>query len=209
MKPKKNFRSQSALEYLMTYGWTLIVIIIIVSILILFITPIQNTINCTSFDKFLVKDAKVDSEKIQLAIQNSTGSMVDGFQVYESEVYPTDYSPPLFQINVGDATVGSTTNTALSNDYVITFVENYDSPLPAKGEKKVIIPWPIHGFAGQEFGANGCQFFAEAVGKSFDVTITVYHRSRFGNLPRKETAKCTGIIQAPSETFFPLEVWGC
>jgi len=193
----------------MTYGWALVVVAITVSVLILFVSPTQNTMNCTGFDKFSVKDAKADTEKIQLAVQNATGNTIDGFKVYENEVYSTDNSPPLFQINVRDAIVGSTTNTALSNDYVITFVENYKSPLPASGEKKVIIPWPIQGFAGSEFGDDGCQFFTESFGKSFDVTITVYYRGRFGALPRKETAKCTGIIQAPSETFFPPELWGC
>lgn len=193
----------------MTYGWALIVVIVIMSALVFFVSPAQSEISCSGFDKFLVKDAKADAEKIQLVVKNATGSVVDGFKVYGDEVYPAEQSPPLFQINAGDATVGGTTNTALSNDYVITFVEDYGRPLAAGAEKKVIIPWPIHGFAGPEFGEDGCRFFAESAGKNFDVIITVYYRSRFGALPKEDTARCTGVIEVATETFFPPSVWGC
>ena len=43
-----NSRGQAALEYLMTYGWALIVIAIVVGVLVFIVATPTNTIQCTS-----------------------------------------------------------------------------------------------------------------------------------------------------------------
>ena len=157
----------------------------------------------------MIKGAIADTEKIQLVVQNISGEKVDGLMVYAGQVYDDDDSPPLFQINIGDAIIGNTTNTAgLSNDYVINFIDGYKTPMAAGSVKTVIIPWPISGFAGGEFGAGGCDFFAESLGKGFDAEITVYYRDQLG-LVKEETATCTGTIEEAEIIDFPPEAWDC
>lgn len=43
-----NSRGQAALEYLMTYGWALIVIAIVVGVLVFIVATPTNTLQCTS-----------------------------------------------------------------------------------------------------------------------------------------------------------------
>lgn len=204
-------RGQAGLEYLITYGWVLVVIATIVSTLVLLMGSQEGTASCSNFENFLIKGAKADTEKVQLVVQNATGGSVDGLKVYGGIVYGTANSPPLFQININDATVGNAVNSAgLSNDYVIDYMEGYKNPLGNGAEKTVIIPWPVRGFgfSGSEFGEDGCLFFTESLGKKFNTTITVYYRDKFG-VVRQETTQCTGTIQSTSEIDFPPSTWGC
>jgi ABC-type phosphate transport system permease subunit len=89
-------RRQSALEYLMTYGWGLIVVALIMGILIFVTTPSWGAMNCSNFGGFLVKNAYADTEKIQLHVQNITGDRINGLAVYADIIYPESDSPPLF-----------------------------------------------------------------------------------------------------------------
>ena len=71
-----NNKGQSALEYLMTYGWALVVIVIVVAALFAF--GVFNTpANCTQFGgRLLLKDYSITATGITLAIQNGgTGEM--------------------------------------------------------------------------------------------------------------------------------------
>ncbi|MDO8647389.1 MAG: hypothetical protein Q7R70_03165 [Candidatus Diapherotrites archaeon] len=73
-----NSKGQSALEYLMTYGWALVVIVIVVAALFAF--GVFNTpANCTQFGgRLLLKDYAIQATGISLAIQNgSSGTMSD------------------------------------------------------------------------------------------------------------------------------------
>lgn len=71
-----NSKGQSALEYLMTYGWALVVIVIVVAALFAF--GVFNTpANCTQFGgRLLLKDYSITSTGIDLSVQNGgTGTM--------------------------------------------------------------------------------------------------------------------------------------
>ena len=58
-----NKRGQAALEYLMTYGWALIVIAIVVGVLVFIVSSPAGNIVCNSDDpaKMMVKASQVDS----------------------------------------------------------------------------------------------------------------------------------------------------
>lgn len=82
IKPKGgmqlNSKGQSALEYLMTYGWALVVIVIVVAALFAF--GVFNTpANCTQFGgRLLLKDYSITSTGITLAIQNGSAGAMTG-----------------------------------------------------------------------------------------------------------------------------------
>ena len=68
-------KGQSALEYLMTYGWALVVIVIAVAALVVLINPqtIQGDQCDTKFGQFTVSQSNVDSNSTQLVLVNQTG----------------------------------------------------------------------------------------------------------------------------------------
>jgi len=66
----KNKKGQSALEYLMTYGWALVVIVIVIAALFAF-GVFETQINCrTNSTQLLLTNYAVDSNTIQLNIKN-------------------------------------------------------------------------------------------------------------------------------------------
>jgi hypothetical protein len=73
-----NNKGQSALEYLMTYGWALVVIVIVVAALFAF--GVFNTpANCTQFaGRILLKDYSITAAGITLAIQNGSAGAMTG-----------------------------------------------------------------------------------------------------------------------------------
>jgi len=72
----KNNKGQSALEYLMTYGWALVVIVIVIAALFafgVFNTPKQ----CTSTGgKLFIKDYDFNADTIQLTVQNTNPNAI-------------------------------------------------------------------------------------------------------------------------------------
>ena len=72
----KDKKGQSALEYLMTYGWALVVIVIVIAALFafgVFNTPKQ----CTSTGgKLFIKDYDFNADTIQLTIQNTNPNAI-------------------------------------------------------------------------------------------------------------------------------------
>ena len=72
-----NNRGQAALEYLMTYGWALIVIAIVVGVLVFIVSSPAGAIVCNSDDpaKVMVKASQVDSSTGDgtIIITNLTG----------------------------------------------------------------------------------------------------------------------------------------
>lgn len=69
-------KGQSALEYLMTYGWALVVIVIVVAALVVF-GVFSTPTNCSQFTgRLLLKDFAVTGTGIQLVIQNNSTSNI-------------------------------------------------------------------------------------------------------------------------------------
>ncbi len=71
-------RGQSALEYLMTYGWALVVIVIAVAALVVLINPstIQGDQCDAKFGPFTVSQNNVVAGSTQLVLVNQTGQAV-------------------------------------------------------------------------------------------------------------------------------------
>lgn len=73
-----NNKGQSALEYLMTYGWALVVIIIVIAALFafgIFNPPAAGT--CSGLNKLLYKDHSLTSGVLTISLANGTGSAID------------------------------------------------------------------------------------------------------------------------------------
>lgn len=71
-----NSRAQSALEYLMTYGWALIVIVIAIAALVMLINPasIQGDSCDTKLGPFTISDeTRVTAAGIDLVLVNNAG----------------------------------------------------------------------------------------------------------------------------------------
>ena len=72
-------RAQSALEYLMTYGWALIVIAIVVGVLIFIVSSPTSGVVCTSSDpaKMIMKQYNMGSlSPREIILQNATGGSI-------------------------------------------------------------------------------------------------------------------------------------
>ncbi len=70
-------RGQSALEYLMTYGWALIVIAIVVGVLVYIMGSSTGATKCTSdTTEIIVKDQVASETGVQIVIQNATGTTI-------------------------------------------------------------------------------------------------------------------------------------
>src|SRR3989338_6964005 len=70
----KNKKGQSALEYLMTYGWALVVIVIVVAALVFLINPSQvGTEGCTGFTKLPIGNFQFSATGLEFKATNQTG----------------------------------------------------------------------------------------------------------------------------------------
>ena len=77
-------RGQSALEYLMTYGWALVVIVIVIAALVFLIQPSQvggNT--CSTTSGILITNHQVSgaTDQITLSLSNQTATSLTGVDV--------------------------------------------------------------------------------------------------------------------------------
>jgi hypothetical protein len=111
-----NSKGQSALEYLMTYGWALVVIVIVIAALFafgVFNTPKQCT---QTGGQLLVKAFDFNSNVIQLKVQNgSTDTItITGF-AGDPEPITSWYG------SEGDPTVDMATGSALARTDTNTF----------------------------------------------------------------------------------------
>lgn len=71
----RNTKGQSALEYLMTYGWALIVIVAVIAALY-FIIP-KTSVTCTGFTQNMtVSTYKMDGGGISVEIANGSGKAI-------------------------------------------------------------------------------------------------------------------------------------
>ncbi len=75
---KKGSKAQSSLEYLMTYGWALVLIISVISILV-FIVSSPSSVAFSSSDpsKILMKGGSVSGSDAEIKMQNITGGAID------------------------------------------------------------------------------------------------------------------------------------
>ncbi len=72
-----NSRGQSALEYLMTYGWALIVIAIVIGILFVVFTGATSAMTCTvQSGNIVVADFSVTANDADFVIQNGEGRQI-------------------------------------------------------------------------------------------------------------------------------------
>ena len=77
----KDKRGQSALEYLMTYGWALIVIVIVIAALVFLINPQQvGTEGCTGFARLPIGNFQVSEAGLTVKITNETGRSLQDVQ---------------------------------------------------------------------------------------------------------------------------------
>jgi len=74
-----NNKGQAALEYLMTYGWALIVIAIVVGVLVFIVSSPAGNVVCNSSDpsKILVKASQVNSSPATTATDFGTIKLVN------------------------------------------------------------------------------------------------------------------------------------
>ena len=68
--------AQSALEYLLTYGWALVVIALLIGILIIASSGGVNKDTCSSFLNFICKDIGFEGDTVFIVLQNATGQKI-------------------------------------------------------------------------------------------------------------------------------------
>ncbi len=105
-------KGQSALEYLMTYGWALVVIVIVIAVLVFLINPTQiGTNTCTGFDKLPIKGHKVytgtgGTAYVEYIVTNMTG----GNLAHDDTTFTL----------AGTSTIGTTTVDANTTKFAIS-----------------------------------------------------------------------------------------
>lgn len=102
-------RGQSALEYLMTYGWALVVIVIAVAALVVLINPstIQGNQCDAKIGPFTVSQSQVIAGSTQLVLVNQTGQGVTFTNASISGTYKgaTTYPPDANAVMSGSTTM--------------------------------------------------------------------------------------------------------
>ena len=72
-----NKKAQAGLEYLMTYGWALVIIATIVGVLVFIVaTPPDIVFTSSHPDKLLVKGGSINEGAVQISVQNITGGQI-------------------------------------------------------------------------------------------------------------------------------------
>ncbi|MBI4043989.1 MAG: hypothetical protein HY393_04255 [Candidatus Diapherotrites archaeon] len=134
-----NRKGQSALEYLMTYGWALVVIVIAVAALVILINPstIQGDQCDAKFGQFTVTQSNVVAGQAELVLVNQTGQAVNftaatvtgthgGSTTYTSGAIAfggdQNYSP-----NQTGTLVVNPANDLSSGAYSLTYTLTYDA----------------------------------------------------------------------------------
>jgi len=76
-------KAQSALEYLMTYGWALIVIAIVIGVLIFVTSSATGGVTCQSQSSgIIVSEQSVTQSTVGLTLRNATGGDINAQFVY-------------------------------------------------------------------------------------------------------------------------------
>jgi hypothetical protein len=117
-----NKKGQSALEYLMTYGWALVVIVIVIAALFafgIFNPPSAGT--CTGLDKLAYSDHGYDAttQTFSISVKNGTGSVLTTF---DGSIDAADMnSTPGGTWDLGDSQLFSLTGTAQTSPVAVVF----------------------------------------------------------------------------------------
>jgi hypothetical protein len=84
-----DYRGQSALEYLMTYGWALIVIAIVIGVLIFVTSSATGGVTCQGTTNIGVVEQTVTASTVGLTLRNATGGDINALKVYaDGVVFP-------------------------------------------------------------------------------------------------------------------------
>lgn len=133
MASKKPKKAQSSLEYLITYGWALVMIATIIGVLV-FATGGINTNTCTTFLTMICKGVGADGDTLILVLQNTTGQKItinpfidirfDDKEGYAIVTYQgKDYRFDDVTISAGDEFTISAKGMALAAEVSITYTE--------------------------------------------------------------------------------------
>ena len=76
MAVKKPKKAQASLEYLLTYGWALVMIATIIGVLVFISDSDTNTVSCTSFLTMICKGIGTDGDAIILVLQNAASQRI-------------------------------------------------------------------------------------------------------------------------------------
>ncbi len=87
-------RGQSALEYLMTYGWALVVIVIAVAALVILINPsnIQGDTCDSKLGQFVITQSDINASAMKLVLVNQTGQGVSAMSFLASGTGATTFT---------------------------------------------------------------------------------------------------------------------
>ncbi len=127
-------KGQSALEYLMTYGWALVVIVIVIAALFAFgIFAPPSTGPCTGLERLLYKDRSVATADFNMVIANGTGGTATGVLLAVTDEAGGTWTPrgtnPATIAGGASATLGATRSTAMtSGSHTINASISYTSP---------------------------------------------------------------------------------
>ena len=130
-------KGQSALEYLMTYGWALVVIVIAVAALVVLINPgsIQGDTCDSKLGNFVISQSNIDSTQAQLVLVNQTGQGVTNMAVTATgsgvmaALSNTTLTPSYTTMNAGDTNTMTLPfgSTFQSGTYTVTFDLTYNA----------------------------------------------------------------------------------
>ncbi|MEK6902436.1 MAG: hypothetical protein AABX02_02505 [archaeon] len=144
-------RGQSALEYLMTYGWALVVIVIAVAALVVLINPntIQGDQCDAKFGPFTVSQSDVNVNATTLVLVNQTGQSVTFTGATISGTYPGNTT---FATNVSITPIGS--GTTMSANETDTVILPHPSALSTPGSNSYNFTYNLTYTAGQLAGVS-------------------------------------------------------
>ena len=129
-------KGQSAMEYLMTYGWALIVIVIVVGALVFLINPSQvGASGCTGFDKLPISNNSLTTAGLKLELVNQTGRALTSVTL-DGNATNGGSTSAFTQVSIGAvATNSKVTPTILKTlgageatfDMVVTYNDGFDT----------------------------------------------------------------------------------
>lgn len=160
-----NNKGQSALEYLMTYGWALVVIIIVIAALFafgIFNPPTGGT--CRGLDKLLYKDhTAAQSGASTLSLQNGTGSTINDLAI------------------------------TFGGDFNADGIANPAAAATIRESDGTDIPTPYNVGSAGVFVVSSADAGPTTTG-NYSGTITIQYTNTSTGLVHSETATCTGNI---------------
>ncbi len=128
-----NKKGQAALEYLMTYGWALIVIAIVVGVLVFIVATPTGGVTCSSSDPTvlnvvsnnLLSAASASGDLQDLIVTNTAGGTLTSVTIAGSQAFADNNATT--SLPVGNTTLDvaatSTAATYTSGVYTITYTD--------------------------------------------------------------------------------------